>query len=163
MEFNLSNFENYKTYFETVATESVHIAGFMFGDTEIGQKEAASWEGLKLWAWPANKGRITDQLSDNYILGREASLWIGGPCSSELHADEDAYYNNCEVIAKKVISRMIKDKYEGLLSISFSGVQIQRADMYPSSTKMIGCEIIFTIHDPDGFEYNEDDWAPVAP
>jgi hypothetical protein len=159
MNFTLSDFAKYKAYFEQVAQESVHLAGFLFGDTEIGQQEAADWEGLKLWAWPADRSRLTDNFSDNYILGREATIWIGGPCNSEVHADEDAFYQNCETVMKKVISRLVKDKYDGLLSISFSGNQLNRTTMRLGSTKFIGCEYIFTIHDPDGFEYNDADWT----
>lgn len=158
MVFTLSDIANYKAYFAQLASQSVHIDGYIFGDVEVGQKEADSWTGLKLWAWPADRSRLNDTLSDNYILGREATIWIGGPCASDKYADEDTFYAEVEAIMKKVIGRLTVDQYQGNLGIQFNGNQINRADMSFSSTKLIGCEYIFTILDPDGFEYNEADW-----
>lgn len=163
MNFDLSDFAKYKTYFAKVAEESKHVSGFIFGDQEVGQKETDSWKGLKLWAWPPDRSRMNDLLSDNFTLNRDASIWIGGPCASELHADEDTFYQNCEAVMKKVVSRMIKDKHEGILSVIFAGNTLQRADMRIGATKFIGCEYIFVITDPDGFEYNEDDWIEPEP
>jgi hypothetical protein len=157
MNFQLSDFKKYKEYFEKVATESKHVDGFLFGDVDIGQEEAGSWQGKKLWAWPADRSKLQDQHSDNFFLGREGSIWVGGPCNSELHSDQDEFYNQCEVIMKKVISRLIKDKIECSIDINLTG-SVKRADTKLSSTAFIGCEYTFTITDPDGFAYSEDDW-----
>jgi hypothetical protein len=158
MNFTLTDIENYKTYFEALADSSVHLDGFLFGDVKVGQNDAHSWQGLKLWAWPADRSRLNDLRFDNYYLGREATIWIGGPCSSEKWEDEDTFYKNVENIMKKVVSKLIYDKQNADLAIDFNGGQINRADMKLSSTNLIGCEYIFTILDPDGFEYNEADW-----
>jgi hypothetical protein len=158
MEFELNNFESFKSYFNTIAQQANFIDGFLFGDTEGGQEEAQSWTGLKLWVLPPVKSKLQDLGTDNHILGREGILWIGGPCSSEAHSDEDHYYHLCESAMKKVVSRLIQDTRESKISITVNGSMFQRADMNLSSTKFIGCEFIFTINDAEGFQFNQSDW-----
>ena len=156
--FDLSNFAQFKAYFTLLATQNKSVDGFLFGDVEVGQNEARDWTGKKLWAWPPNRGRMLDARSDNYLLNRDGSIWIGGHSGSDKFEDEDAFYNSCEVIMKQVVAKMIVDRMEAKLSTDFNGHTIQRADLQISATKFIGCEYVFTWHDPTGFEYNEDDW-----
>lgn len=158
--FDLSDLSKYKAYFALIASQHKSLGAdkFIFGDVEVGQSEAAEWSGKKLWALPADKSRLQDQLSDNLILAREATIWVGGSSASEKFEDEDAFYVECETIIKQIISRMMVDKYEGKLSTPFANASIQRADMMISSTHFIGCEFVFTILDPTGFEYSEGDW-----
>jgi hypothetical protein len=158
MNYLLSDFEKYKAYFQDLATKNKSVAGFLFGDIEIAQEEAGSWEGLKLWAWPATRGRIGDAGSDNFIFGREGSIMICGPCASELHAEEDSFYQLCESIMKQVVSKMIHDRRNNLISVTFHGNTFDRVETFAGSTKLIGCEYVFTIDDPDGFQFNENDW-----
>ena len=167
MEFILSDFEKYKAYFQALATTMASKgslgapggAPFLFGDIEIGQEEAASWQGMKLWAWPPTKGRLRDPGSDNFIFGREAEIWIGGPATSEEHAAEDAFYQNCETLVKKLVAKMVMDRRNCLIAVDFNNTTFERADVHVGSTRLIGCRYLFTIQDPDGFEYDEDDWT----
>lgn len=162
IEFDLSDAKSYKEYFRSIAAKNKLLAAesaspFLYGDIEIGQSEAAIWKGRKLWAWPANQARGSGQ-NDNYFLSREGTIWIGGPCNSEKFEDEDEYYFATERIMKQVLSRIIMDFSESRLAPGFLTSAIQRSDMNISATKFIGCELTFTFADPDGFEYNEDEW-----
>jgi hypothetical protein len=159
--FDLSDFENYKAYFQQLATEHLDIGAnnFLFGDVEVGQNEAREWQGKKLWAWPSQRGRMSDSNADNYLLNREGSVWLGGPAQAETFADTDTYYNDCEKLAKQIVARIIKDKQDAKLSTSFSSITIQRADMKLGATDFVGCEILITWVDPTGFEYDETKWS----
>lgn len=158
MEFQLSDFETYRDYFQDLATRSKDLNGaFIHGDIELVQEEVGSWEGIKLWAWPAVKGRLRDANSDNYLLNREGMIWIGGP-APEGHAQQDAYYYNCELIMKKIVAKMMQDKRDALIEVEFDNNAFDRAETYAGSTLLTGCQYTFTIIDPNGFEYNQDDW-----
>lgn len=156
---DLTDFESYKAYFQQVCTENKLLGAnqFLFGDVEVGQSDAASWKGKKLWAWPSQRGRMSDQ--DNYLLTREASVWVGGPSGSERFDDEDAFYAASEKLMKQILSKLIKDIEEAIISTPFTSYTLQRADMDLGGTRMIGCELLLTWHDPEGFEYKEDEWV----
>jgi hypothetical protein len=156
MDLQLNDYQAYKQYFSSIAASSKYIDGFLHGDVNLGQREAADWQGLKLWAWPADRSRSSD-IPDNFILGREGSIWIGGPCASELHSDQEAFYQTCEVVMKKVVGKLIRDRVDGVIAVSLDG-HLERADIDISATKFIGCEFKFTITDPDGFEFDQSDW-----
>lgn len=158
--FSLSDFIKYKTYFNTLATQCKSIDGFLFGDIEIGQSDSGSWQGLKLWAWPADRSKLQAS-NDNYLANREGEIWIGGPCTGELHADKDLFYQQCERVMKTMISRLIKDISENVISIDMHGHSLERADMDLSGTEFVGCKLQFKIVDPEGFEFIEDDWEII--
>lgn len=159
MTFDLTDCASYKAYFAKLAKESKLLgeSQYLFGDVEVGQSEASEWKGKKLWAWPSERARMQDQLSDNLYLTREGSIWIGGG-APEKFADRDTYYQECEAIVKKLLSKINFDRSESLLSTNFSSYTMQRADMMLGGSPFIGCELILNWDDPDGFEYDEDDW-----
>jgi hypothetical protein len=161
IQFDLTDAKKYKAYFKLV-TEKNKLLGlnkFMYGEIEIGQQEAASWKGRRLWAWPATRSRGSSQ-TDNYYLNREGTIWIGGASPSEKNDDKDEWYFECERIAKQILSRMFSDFAEAKLATSFSSYTLTRQDMTIGATTFIGCELVFTFADPDGLEYNADDWNP---
>ena len=159
MALDLTDFESYKAYFTLLATENKKLGAdkFLFGDVEVGQAQASEWVEKKLWCWPAERSRMEGAESDNFHLNREGSLWVGGP-QPELFADRDAYYNECEVIMKQIVSRMMFDRANDLIAIDIINSQINRQDMIPAATPFIGCEFTFTFRDFSGFEYDEDHW-----
>ena len=157
--FDLTDYASYKAYFLKLATENKLLGAtqFLFGDVEVGQSEASEWKNKKLWAWPAESGRMEGEISDNFHLNREGSLWLGGPAPDKF-ADRDTYYNECEVIMKQLITRIIDDRQNDLLATEFINSQLKRQDMMLSATPYIGCEFTFTFRDFSGFIYDEDEW-----
>lgn len=158
MTFDLNNFSSFDQYFASIAQKNKQLSGYIFGDVEVGQGESAEWKGKKLWAWPPTTGTLTTD--DNYFLKRRGTLWIGGAPASEKQQDQDLFYQQCEVIAKQIVSKMILDKVNAAISCDFSRFTFDRGDMFFGSTKFIGCELNIWFDDPDGFEYNENDWNP---
>lgn len=155
--FNLTDAESYKAYFAAVAASNKLVDNYLHGQIEVAQEEASVWQGTYLWAWPAERANGSGQ-NDNYFFTREGTIWIGGPCASELHADQDTFYFNMEKIAKQVVSKLIRDFTQAGIVTNFLSYKLQRADMKLSATDMIGCELTFTFADPDDLEYNENDW-----
>lgn len=156
MAYDLTDLSNYQTYFDQLATKHKLIDSFSYGDQEEQNQEVITWEGTKLWLWPYGPVRIVDNQADNYMQQKEGSLFIGGP-EPEEYADRDAYFLQCELIAKGIISRMIKDRYEEVLVTRINGWSFDRAESV-LSTKMIGVELKFFFDDPTGFEYDENEW-----
>jgi hypothetical protein len=159
IDFDLTDFLAYKAYWQKIAKEHKLIgeANYIHGELEVGQSEASDWKGKKLWAWPAARGRGNDP-GDNLSLTREGSIWVGGVSDSEKYADEDTFYASCELIMKQILSKINKDQADQLLATQFNSHVVQRSDMDLSGTRFIGCELVFTYMDFDGFEYNEDHW-----
>lgn len=159
--FNLSDAAKYKTYFQALATQNKLLGAtkYLYGDLEIGQSDAADWVGKKLWAWPATRARGSSEHDNNYFT-REGTIWIGGPCTSELFAEEDTFYFECESLMKQIVSRILRDLTESVLSTRLSTYTMQRSDMTIGATKFIGCELLFSFDDPDDLEYDENDWNP---
>lgn len=158
IEFDLSDAESYKLYWETIATKNKLLGAdkYLYGDMEIGQHEAARWKGRKLWAWPAT--RLRGSLPpDNYFFNREGTVWIGGPSPAKFE-EQDTYYFECEKLAKQVLSKVLADYTDAKLAINFITVVLDRSDMIIGATKFIGCEIMFTFSDPNDLEYDENDW-----
>jgi len=155
--FDLSDAASYEAYFLAIANKRVGENQYLYGDIEIGIEDSADWKGKKLWAWPTVRARGAGE-NDNYYLTREGTIWLGGPCTSEKHADEHTWYFDCEAEMKKILSKLIFDFTESKLSTRVSGYTLQRSDMTIGSTKFIGCELIFTFDDPDNLEYDETDW-----
>lgn len=154
----LTDFASYKEYWRTLCEENKQLGPgqYLFGDVDVAQSDAAEWKGKKLWAWPSTRGRM--QGSDNHILDREGTIWIGGVSASEKFDDEDAYYAACEKLMKQILSRLIYDLENAFVATVFTSYQVQRADMKFSGTDFIGCELIFTFQDPDDFEYLPEEW-----
>jgi len=157
---NLSDYASYKQYFAKLAREHKELGedNYLFGDEAVGQSESADWVGKKLWAWPADQGKLQDQRSDSLLFVKEGSLWIGGNPSSGAYNDVDAYYASCERVGKQILSRMVRDKGDGLISCDFSSGSVRRSDMHLGSTLFVGCEVSFSFYDPTGFEYDLNQW-----
>lgn len=159
MNFNLSDHTSYKAYFLAIATSNKQLGAnqFLFGDVQVGQSEAADWKGKKLWAWPSVRAPFGGEY-DNLFLRREGSIWLGGPCDSEKFADEDAWYQACENVMKQVVSKIIYDRQQDVISTNFNSYTLQRSDMTLSGTNFIGCELLFNWDDPTDLDYDANDW-----
>lgn len=155
--YSLTDLESYKTYFELLATQHKQIEGFAYGDQGVQNNEIRVWKGRRLWLWPYGPARVEDNLSDNYLQLKEGSLFIGGRAPSEKYEHEESYQEENEAIVKAIISRMIRDRGEGLLVSRINGYSYEKVTIQNSS-KIMGVELRFSFYDPTGFEYDETQW-----
>lgn len=155
---NLNDFDSYKAYFETIATEHTDLDGFLFGDSEVQVNEGKSWNGRMLLLEPWLPATIEDQKSDNYLQRKQGSLFIGGVAVSEAFTDEYNYFRDCEVVAKDIISRMLKEVNEGTIITSITTWKIGMGELILGATKITGCRLDFFFLDPSGFPYNAAKW-----
>lgn len=156
--YDLTDIASYKSYWENLASDHKLITSFTYGDQDVQNAEAITWEGTKLWLWPYGPVRVVDNLGDNYMQQKEGSVFVGGP-EPEAYEDQDTRFNQCETIVKQLISRMLRDRAAGTLITRVNNWTFERSEI-DLSTKMIGYQLRFFFDDPTGFEYNENDWNP---
>lgn len=155
--YDLTDLQSYQDYFELLATQHKLIDNFAYGDQDVQNNEIRHWKGRRLWLWPYGPVRVEDNRSDNYMKHKEGSLFVGGVASSAKFSDENDYLKVCERICEDLISRILKDRGEGLLVTILNGYSYERVVLQHSS-KIIGVELRFNFYDPTGFEYDETQW-----
>lgn len=160
----LGNFQQYQTYFSTIAADHKELDAadpYLFGDEEVGSNKIRSWgTGKKLWLEPPQPARLLDGNSDNLLLDRPSAFTICGAAGSKLFADEYNYYKACEAIVIDVIARMRKDYSAATLKvvIDWPASRLNWVELTLGGTKLIGCRLDFSYRDPSGFPYTEAKW-----
>lgn len=155
--YDLTDMESCKQYFGLLATQHKQLSGFAYGDQDVQNNEVRSWKGRRLWLWPYGAARIEDNLSDNYLQLKEGSLFVGGVPPSGKFADEEAYQEENEGIVKDLISRILRDRANGLLVTRLNGYAFEKVTIQQSS-RILGVELRFSFYDATGFEYDETQW-----
>ncbi len=155
---NLTNEDSYKSYFEAIATQHVSLTQFKFGDEDVIRTAAKT--GLQektLWADRHQPTEIRDERFDNFLGERQATIMVMSP-DKEKHADQQALYNTCEAIVTDIISRILKDFNDGLLSTQFSRYKYGEGEIELGSTRYRGCRLDLFWEAPVELEYAELNW-----
>lgn len=161
----LEGYETLKTYFQTIANQHILLGNgadgaFIFGDEGVAVNKGRSWVGIKLWLDEPEPAGVTNSNSDNYLMKRKVTLFVGGSVPSNKHSDEQDQFKKCEGIVIDITSRMIGDVNDFDIIIDVPSIRFGRvnSEFMPGGTKFTGCRMDFTYIDPSGLPYNSENW-----
>lgn len=161
---DLEGYESLKNYFSTIAKEHKLLGdgadkAFIFGDEGVAVNNGRSWVGIKLWLDEPEPAGLTNSNSDNYLLKRKVTLFVGGAAPNG-YAEEQTRFKTCEGIVIDIASRMIGDVNNFDIIIDVPSIRFGRvnSEFMPGGTKFTGCRMDFTYTDPSGFTYNTENW-----
>ena len=155
----LATFTEFHDYFNAIATSHVDITGFKFGDKDVvASSSRSNLTTCELWLQEYEPVNVLDNYSDNHLGQVQSSLTIM-KVKPELWEDQRTIIDETEVIAKQIISKMLKDFNEGLQLIILNRYKYGQADLDLGATKYMGCRLDFVILRPERLVYDELKWA----
>lgn len=164
----ITKLSTYRAYAQALATESIDIDDFIWGDEEVAQTRNRSSVASKfLWALPYEEVSYADSgPSDNIIKRKQARMSYLQARNSELFGDEDAQLDACEDVAEQIIARILRDKRGQeiagvwtLLATRIESFKLRPVEVMLGSTKYIGFEISFEVLDNANTAYNAAKWS----
>lgn len=155
---HLATFTEFHDYFAAIAASHVDIAGFRFGDKEVVQCASRSTlPPVTLWVENYEPVTIQDSRSDNFNGDIRFTMAIMAPMPGAW-ADQRTLYSALEVIAKDIISKMLKDWNDGLMQAQINGWKYGWAEISLGATSMLSCRMDLSILRPERLVYNELKW-----
>lgn len=163
----ITTLASYRAYAQQLATESVDIDDFIWGNEEVAQtKNRSSLASKFLWALPYEDVTYRDSgPSDNIHKRKLARMTYLQARNSELFGDEDAQYDECEAVAEQIIARILQDKRGRdvagvwiMLATRIESFRLQPVEVMLGSTKYLGYEINFDVMDNANTAYNAAKW-----
>lgn len=158
--YDLTDFQSYQDYFKAIAQSHVGFVddGFIFGDDDATVNEGTRWKNKKLWLEPYQPVTITDQQSDNYLIEKKGSLWVGGAPSSDKFEEKHAFFKECEDIVRDIIAKMLRDRTDEVLITRLTSYKFGMGQFNFGASNLVGCRFDFTFWDPSGFAYDTNKW-----
>jgi len=157
---DLTNFDEYVSYFSGLAASHTDVSSFFIGEMEHFQNEIKSnLQPRVLWLEPYQPVTVQDAISDNHLGQVNCSMVVYGVAESEAFADSRTEYKNCEAVVKDIMSRMLKDYNEGIIMLrSLQGWTYGQAEDIVGSTRLVGCRFDWNYMRPERLAYNVAKW-----
>lgn len=157
MPFSIRNYNDYKTYFEGLATSHVDIQSFVYNEDENLANQLRSGDQGKppiMWL-EAYELRVNDELSDNYIGNATGALAIIQKISDDMPADQAE--RQCEEIVTQLMSKMQLDHQNGEITAQFNAFSYATIDPV-FADRLRGVRLQFNFFIPLNLAYDEDKW-----
>lgn len=159
MPLSLTTISTLKTYFNALAISHVDIDELKFGDDEvIKTANRSDIQPKPLWVQPYEDFSLDDNLDDNILIKKEITLTYLKVPASELFADVQAAKEECEIVIKQVIAKLLKDKRDIVFVTQVSNWKGKLADYNIGGTHYCGCELTMQIKDNAGLTYDAAKW-----
>lgn len=156
----LTTISTLKTYFNALAVSHVDIDALKFGDEDVIQNANRSDMSPKtLWVQEYETFNFDDQLIDNIQIRKEIKLLYMKVAASEKFSDLQAAKEECEIVMKQVVAKMLKDKATLVFATQVSNWSGKVGYWDIGSTKYCGCEITMQIRDNAGLVYDAAKWG----
>lgn len=160
MPLSLTTISTFKQYFSDIATSHVDIDELKFGNEEvIKTANRSSLQPKPLWVQEYDKFNFEAATVDHIYTKKEITLSYFKVAASELFADEQQAQEECELVIKQVIAKMLRDKRDLKIVTDVSGFSGKVGTYTIGSTKYCGCELTLTIKENAGFVYDPVKWT----
>lgn len=159
MALSLTTISTLKTYFNALAVSNVDIDELKFGDDEV-IKTANRSDILPrpLWVQEYEDFTFEDELADNILIRKEITLtYLKVPATPSFN-DKQLAMEQCEIVMKQVVAKLLKDKRDILLVSTISGWKGKVGQYQIGSTLYCGCELTMQIKDNAGLIYDAAKW-----
>jgi hypothetical protein len=155
---DLTDQDSYKAYMQAIQTSHVDLHWFKFGD-ELAVREGkkAGMNKIGIWADEHEPVRIRDDKSDNFLGIHKAPCMIMLPKKEKIE-NHQADYNACEIIAKDIISKLLKDYTDGIVATEVSEYQFGKAEINFDGNDYIGCRLDIQWLAPVDVTYKAEKW-----
>ena len=162
----LTNLSAYKAYFQNMATLHKQIDGFKWGDKDVVRNDNLSDMPARfLWAMPYDKVQYGDKSSDNIHKTKVARVAYLVVPASELFADEDAAFEQCEAVIEQIIARILQDKRGAdnagvweMIVTEIASWSSGPAEHKIGSTRYVGWELQMNFKDNTNLAYDASKW-----
>lgn len=160
MALTLTTISTLKAYFLALATSHVDIDELKFGDEDLIQTANRSdIQPRPLWVQEYEDFTFEDNLVDNILIRKEIKLQYMKVAASEKFSDLQQAKEECEIVIKQVVAKMLVDKaaVKFVTQISNWSGKVGYWDI--GSTKYCGCQLTMQIKDNAGLVYDSNKWV----
>jgi len=159
MPLSLTTISTLKAYFNALAISHVDIDELTFGNDEVIKTTNRSVQQPRpLWVQPYESFSLEDNLDDNILIRKEITLTYLKVPASELFADVQTAKEECEIVMKQVIAKLLKDKRDIVFVTQVSNWKGKVDDYKIGATHYVGCELTMEIRDNSGLTYDAAKW-----
>ncbi len=160
MPLSLTTISTLKTYFNALAISNVDIDELKFGNDEVIKTSNRSDIAARpLWVQEYEAFTFEDNIADNILISKEITLTYLKVPTDESFANIQAAQEECELVMKQVIAKLLKDKREVLLVTQVSNWRGEVGMAMIGSTKYCMCELTMQIKDNAGLIYDAAKWV----
>jgi len=166
-QLKLTNLASYKQYWQDIATKHKLLNGASYyGDKDVVSNELRSnAKTLFLWITPYPGTKYGDQLSDNIVKKKTATVAVMKKVDDNKFATVENTFQYCEAIVEDIVSKLIKDNagedVSGvwtMISINTNTIQSQPVEQIFGSLHYIGCELSVEFNDNTALQYDASKW-----
>jgi hypothetical protein len=162
----LTDLLSYKTYAQALAVSHKQINGFKWGDADVVRNDNRSdMDTNFLWALPYEDVNYEGEDVDHQLKVKEAVMVYLEPRNSELFADEDQQFQNCETRAEEILARIERDMRGFVQGNDWVQIisRLNSRKLKPvqhkiGSTPYVGFEIRLEFMDNTGMTYDANLW-----
>jgi len=161
MTITLTNYNEYRAYFEAIASAHTLIQGFVFGDDEVFDSLLKKGHDLPvLWLQEYEPARVEDPFADNVMERKLGSLVIYNKPADDTFEARHTATDATEEIVLDIISKLRKDYVEGVVIIPFDNMTYGLAeDFYRGGVRYVGTRLEFEFMDPVDIGYDAARWS----
>lgn len=165
-QLKLTGLLAYKNYFADIAAQHVDIKGYKWGEKKDVMNDNASEAPVNyLWAMPYDSAQYIDNLSDNAVKTKVATVAYLEVRDSALFTDEDAQFERCEGRIEEILARILRDKKGSdvggewtMIVTNINSWKTKPIYMKVGSTAWLGYELEISFSDNTNLEYNPAKW-----
>lgn len=155
----LKNLESFKTYFAAIAAKHLAINHFVYGGIEVYMNDIKNEMKYPVMHLEPYDTSLINKFSDNYLGMKRCSLVIAEkPEEHNNFTQMEAIEARCEQLVIDIISKIKKDREEGLLITDIQNFKWATID--PTFTDFTaGVRLEFEYQNPVNVWYDETKWA----